>query len=309
MKVSRSGLLALLIVYLVWGSSFLAIRLAVSGSGAFGPYSLAAIRTLSAGALLLGCALFQGHSLSIGWRRLRWLALTGILLWIGGHALVIWSERRMSSGLAALIFASTPLWAALLVAARTREWSAASLLPVLVGFLGVGIVLPLGGTPPGGGLWIDGVAGKGEGARLRCGGKPPDFRGADFDLRQGFFLTPAVFADCGDHMKVVREEIFGPVMTVLPFRNEEEVIVRANSTDFGLAAGVFTRDLARAHRVVARLDAGTCWINTYNVKPVEIPFGGVKHSGLGRENGLESLEHYTRVKSVYVEMGELAPPF
>ncbi|MGZ3654182.1 MAG: aldehyde dehydrogenase family protein, partial [Bdellovibrionota bacterium] len=151
--------------------------------------------------------------------------------------------------------------------------------------------------------------GKAEGARLVCGGETPDFRGAEFDLRQGFFLTPAVFADCGDHMKIVREEIFGPVMTVLPFRNEEEAIARANATDFGLSAGVFTRDLARAHRVVGKLDAGTCWINTYNVTPVEIPFGGVKRSGLGRENGLEAIEHYTRVKSVYVEMGELPPPF
>jgi betaine-aldehyde dehydrogenase len=151
--------------------------------------------------------------------------------------------------------------------------------------------------------------GKGEGARLLCGGERPDFRGADFDLREGYFLTPAVFAGCGDHMKIVREEIFGPVMTVLPFRNEEEVLVRANSTEFGLAAGVFTRDLARAHRVIARLDAGTCWINTYNVTPVEIPFGGVKRSGLGRENGLEAFEHYTRVKSVYVELGDLPSPF
>jgi betaine-aldehyde dehydrogenase len=151
--------------------------------------------------------------------------------------------------------------------------------------------------------------GMGEGARLVCGGETPDFRGADYDLRKGNFLTPAVFADCRDHMKLVKEEIFGPVMAVLPFRNEEEAIVRANSTDFGLAAGVFTRDIQRAHRVVARLDAGTCWINHYNITPVEIPFGGVKRSGLGRENGLEALEHYTRVKSVYVEMGDLPPPF
>lgn len=151
--------------------------------------------------------------------------------------------------------------------------------------------------------------GQGEGAKLLCGGETPDFRGADYDLRKGFFLSPAVFADCGDHMKIVKEEIFGPVMTVLPFRNEAEVLARANSTDFGLAAGVFTRDIGRAHRVVAQLDAGTCWINTYNVTPVEIPFGGVKRSGLGRENGLEALEHYTRVKSVYVEMGDLPSPF
>lgn len=151
--------------------------------------------------------------------------------------------------------------------------------------------------------------GKKEGAKLLTGGERPDFHGADSALSKGFFLKPAVFGDCADHMKIVNEEIFGPVMTVLPFHDEEEAIRRANASDFGLAAGVFTRDLARGHRVVARLDAGTCWINTYNVTPVEIPFGGVKHSGLGRENGLEALEHYTRVKSVYVEMGELPAPF
>jgi len=151
--------------------------------------------------------------------------------------------------------------------------------------------------------------GKAEGARLLTGGERPDFRGSDFDLRKGYFCSPTVFADCKDHMKIVREEIFGPVMTVLSFRNEEEVIARANGTEFGLAAGVFTRDITRAHRVVARLDAGICWINNYNITPVEIPFGGVKASGLGRENGLEALEHYTRVKSVYVEMGEIPSPF
>jgi betaine-aldehyde dehydrogenase len=149
------------------------------------------------------------------------------------------------------------------------------------------------------------AAGKAEGAKLLCGGERPACR----ELQEGFFLIPAVFAACTDSMKIVQEEIFGPVMTVLSFREEDEVVERANGTEFGLAAGVFTRDLARAHRLVARLDAGTCWINNFNITPVEIPFGGVKSSGLGRENGVEALEHYTRVKSVYVELGEIPSPF
>ena len=98
-------------------------------------------------------------------------------------------------------------------------------------------------------------------------------------------MAPTVFDDCRDDMAIVREEIFGPVMSVLEFDDEEEVIARANATEFGLAAGVFTNDLTRGHRVIARLQAGTCWINQYNVTPIEMPFGGVKLSGLGRENG------------------------
>lgn len=151
--------------------------------------------------------------------------------------------------------------------------------------------------------------GKKEGARLVCGGEKPRWGEAEKHLEQGNFLTPAIFAGCADNMKIVREEIFGPVMAVLSFQDEEEVIERANGNDFGLGAGVFTRDISRAHRVVAKLDAGTCWINHYNITPIEIPFGGVKQSGLGRENGLEALEHYTRVKSVYVELGDLPEPF
>jgi betaine-aldehyde dehydrogenase len=110
-------------------------------------------------------------------------------------------------------------------------------------------------------------------------------------------------------MAVAREEIFGPVMTLLTFDDEEEVIARANATEFGLAAGVFTNDLTRAHRVIARLQAGTCWINHYNVTPVELPFGGVKMSGLGRENGRAAIEHYSQLKSVYVAMGDVAAPY
>ena len=110
-------------------------------------------------------------------------------------------------------------------------------------------------------------------------------------------------------MTIAREEIFGPVMSVLAFDGEDEAVARANATPYGLAAGVFTRDLARAHRVIARLDAGTTWINAYNLTPVEAPFGGVKASGLGRENGRAALEHWTRVKSVYVGTGPVAAPF
>lgn len=152
-------------------------------------------------------------------------------------------------------------------------------------------------------------AGRREGARLLCGGEKPGWPAEQMQFAKGNFLSPAVFADCEDEMKIVREEIFGPVMTVLKFKGEEEVVQRANATEFGLSAGVFTRDISRAHRVVAQLEAGTCWINNYNITPVEVPFGGVKQSGLGRENGLEALEHYTRVKSVFVELGDLPAPF
>jgi betaine-aldehyde dehydrogenase len=120
---------------------------------------------------------------------------------------------------------------------------------------------------------------------------------------------PTIFADCTDDMTIVREEIFGPVMAVLAFESEAEVVRRANDTEFGLAAGIFTRDLARAHRVVAALEAGVCWINNYNVTPIEAPFGGNKQSGIGRENGSAAIEHYTQLKSVYVELGDVACPY
>lgn len=143
--------------------------------------------------------------------------------------------------------------------------------------------------------------GKAEGAALRCGGGIPRLKGSD----GGLFVEPTVFADAKDSMTIAREEIFGPVMTTLSFRHEDEVVRRANDTEFGLAAGVFTRDLSRAHRVIAELQAGTCWINTYNRSPVELPFGGYKHSGIGRENALAALSHYSQLKSVYVETGDV----
>ena len=147
--------------------------------------------------------------------------------------------------------------------------------------------------------------GRAEGARILVGGN----RVTTADLANGFFVAPTIFDGCHDDMAIVREEIFGPVMSILDFDTEAEVITRANATDFGLSAGVFTNDLTRAHRVIAQLEAGTCWINQYNITPVEMPFGGVKHSGLGRENGRAAIEHYTQLKSVYVALGNIDAPY
>ena len=146
--------------------------------------------------------------------------------------------------------------------------------------------------------------GKEEGARLQCGGTPP----ANANPR-GFFVAPAVFDQCTDEMTIVREEIFGPVLSILAFEDESEVVERANRTEFGLAAGLFTQNLARAHRTAARLQAGICWINDYNVTPVEMPFGGTKQSGIGRENSLAALEFYSERKSVYVALGDVDCPY
>jgi betaine-aldehyde dehydrogenase len=147
--------------------------------------------------------------------------------------------------------------------------------------------------------------GQREGARLICGGSAARVEG----FPQGCFVQPTVFADVTDTMRIASEEIFGPVMCVLDFDDEDEVIARANATEFGLAAGVFTRDLARAHRVAAALEAGTCWINTYNRTPVEAPFGGSKRSGVGRENSMAAIEHYSQLKSVYVATGPVESPY
>jgi betaine-aldehyde dehydrogenase len=137
-----------------------------------------------------------------------------------------------------------------------------------------------------------------EGARLVTGG-----------TAQGRMVAPTVFADVTDTMTIAQEEIFGPVMAVLTFDSEAEVIARANATPYGLSAGVFTRDISRAHRVIAALEAGTAWINAYNLTPVEAPFGGTKLSGVGRENGRAAIEHYSRIKSVYLGLGPVEAPY
>ena len=154
------------------------------------------------------------------------------------------------------------------------------------------------------------VLGQEEGARLLAGGDAwARSDGAGVDWSAGAWAAPTVFTDCTDAMRIVREEIFGPVMAILAFDDEEEVIRRANDTHYGLAAGVFTESLNRAHRVIHRLEAGICWINTWGESPAEMPVGGYKQSGIGRENGVETLAHYTQTKSVQVEMGPFASVF
>jgi len=154
-----------------------------------------------------------------------------------------------------------------------------------------------------------------DGAELVCGGhrfepseaamSAEDFAGC----KDGNFVVPTVFGGCLESMSIVREEIFGPVMSVLVFDTEEEVIARANDTHFGLAAGVFTESLNRAHRVIHQMQAGICWINAWGNSPSEMPVGGYKASGVGRENGPETLMHYTQTKSVFVSMAPIENAF
>ncbi|WP_272517156.1 betaine-aldehyde dehydrogenase [Providencia sp. PROV194] len=147
--------------------------------------------------------------------------------------------------------------------------------------------------------------GKQQGAKLLCGGE----RLMDGDFAQGAYVAPTVFTDCHDEMQITQEEIFGPVMSILSYQSEDEVISRANNSVYGLAAGLVTQDLTRAHRVIHQLEAGICWINTWGESPAQMPVGGYKHSGVGRENGVMTLQNYTQVKSIQVELGEFASVF
>ena len=106
-----------------------------------------------------------------------------------------------------------------------------------------------------------------------------------------------------------QEEVFGPVLCLLPFDTEEEVLTRANASPFGLAGGVFTSSLQRAHRVAAQLQAGCVWINDYNLSPAELPWGGTKLSGIGRENGHAAVHHWTQDKTVFVQLGSVASAY
>ena len=137
-------------------------------------------------------------------------------------------------------------------------------------------------------------AGESEGAETVTGGRRHGER--------GYFVEPTVLANTNPRMRVEAEEIFGPVVTVRPFKSEEELIAEANETEYGLAAGVWTRDISKAHRTTKRLRAGTVWINTYNVLDSALPFGGYKASGWGRELGAEGLELYTEVKAVLAQL-------
>ncbi|QEO99161.1 choline dehydrogenase [Xanthomonas oryzae pv. oryzicola] len=147
--------------------------------------------------------------------------------------------------------------------------------------------------------------GKAEGARLLCGGE----RLQDGALAQGYDVAPTIFSDCTDVMTIVRKEIFGPVLSLLTYDDEDAAITRATATTYGLAAGVVTPDLARAHRLIHRLAAGICWINTWGESPAPMPVGGYKQSGVGRENGLASVQAYTRTKSIQVELKRYASVF
>ena len=144
-----------------------------------------------------------------------------------------------------------------------------------------------------------------EGARILVGGA----RVLKDSFAKGNYIQPTVFTDCADNMTIAREEIFGPVMCILVYDDEDEVIRRANDTEYGLAAGVLTQDLNRAHRVIHQLQAGICWINTWGESPAAMPVGGYKQSGVGRENGLMTLQNYTRVKSIQVELGAYTSVF
>ncbi len=137
-------------------------------------------------------------------------------------------------------------------------------------------------------------SGRTQGAQLACGGKRLGER--------GYFVQPTIFADVQDEMTIAREEIFGPVMSILPFRTVDEVIARANHTCYGLAAAVWTRDTKRALHVAGSVRAGTLWINCYNVPDTRAPFGGYKQSGIGRELGEYGLQQYTQVKSVIARL-------
>lgn len=139
-----------------------------------------------------------------------------------------------------------------------------------------------------------------DGARLVAGGTPVAVDG----FPQGLFMRPTVFADVKNDMRIAREEVFGPIAAVIPFRDEDDAVRIANATEFGLAAGVWTGEVQRAHRVAGRLRAGTVWINNYRKSSYATSFGGYKQSGLGRENGPDALREYTEEKSVWVDTGQ-----
>ena len=141
------------------------------------------------------------------------------------------------------------------------------------------------------------ATGKEEGAQLVAGGERAHVEGLD-----GNFVLPTVFDHVQPGMRIAREEIFGPVLSTLEFSDPEEAIAQANATPYGLAAGLWTRDVAKAHRAARALKAGTIWINTYNRYDPALPFGGYKQSGYGRELGAAALEHYTQLKSVWVDL-------
>jgi aldehyde dehydrogenase (NAD+) len=140
-------------------------------------------------------------------------------------------------------------------------------------------------------------AGKSEGAKLVCGGER-----ADIGTGKGYFVKPTIFDDVDANMRIAREEIFGPVLATIRFKDAEDAIAKGNATVYGLAAAVWTRDVSKAHRVARAVKAGTVWVNTYNLYDPALPFGGFKESGFGRDQGRDALEKYTQTKSVWVNL-------
>jgi betaine-aldehyde dehydrogenase len=141
-------------------------------------------------------------------------------------------------------------------------------------------------------------AGRAEGATLVCGGDAP----SDLELAKGAYLMPAVFDGATSDMRIVREEIFGPVVAVIPFDTDEEAVGLANATPYGLSGSVWTRDIARAIKVAKAVQTGVVSVNCNNSVHIEAPFGGYKMSGLGRDLGLDAIREYTEVKNVYVDL-------
>jgi acyl-CoA reductase-like NAD-dependent aldehyde dehydrogenase len=136
-----------------------------------------------------------------------------------------------------------------------------------------------------------------EGAKLACGGEAP--KG---DLAKGYFVKPTVFTGVNNDMRIAQEEVFGPVLAVIPFSTVDEVAEQANKTTFGLSGAVWTRDVKKAHRLSAKIKAGTVWVNCFNNFDPAVPFGGYKMSGYGRELGKHSIELYTNIKSVWMNL-------
>ena len=140
-------------------------------------------------------------------------------------------------------------------------------------------------------------AGKSEGAKLVCGGER-----ADIGTGKGYFVKPTIFDDVDSQMRIAREEIFGPVLATIRFKDAEDAVAKGNATVYGLAAAVWTRDVSKAHRIARAIKAGTVWVNTYNLYDPALPFGGFKESGFGRDQGKDALEKYTQTKSVWVNL-------
>jgi acyl-CoA reductase-like NAD-dependent aldehyde dehydrogenase len=141
--------------------------------------------------------------------------------------------------------------------------------------------------------------GRREGATVLTGGEPPKLEGA---FQKGYFFQPTIFTEVKNQMRVAQEEIFGPVVSVITFKDEDDLLKQANETIYGLSAGIWTRDITRAHRFAREVKAGVVWINTFNMFNAASPFGGYKQSGYGREMGKHALELYTQVKSVWVDL-------